>query len=267
MARGMKIYSWNVLFRNADFGNALRFIRESDADIFCLQEVPEELLAKLRALPYALAAAPETDRIFHGARETQYVVTLSKYPIAREERVALAHVEDAPFVRTRLFVSLMMRLGVWARGVGKRNALITDLATPSGLVRVCNLHLPLASRKARVADFERALERNDGALPTVVCGDFNTLEKPHITLLAWLLGGLFSEALCFRSERRDMEKRFRAHGLLNPLYGRKTHGVSRSQLDHILLPERFSVEKAQVLADARGSDHHPIFVEAFYPQP
>ena len=40
----MKIYSWNMLFRNTDLDRAFSFIKSLDFDVFCLQEVPEKNL-------------------------------------------------------------------------------------------------------------------------------------------------------------------------------------------------------------------------------
>ena len=52
-----------------------------------------------------------------------------------------------------------------------------------------------------------------------------------------------------------------AAGFKNPLRGKITHRISRSQLDHILVSSDFSVQNAEVIPDPHGSDHNPITVE------
>lgn len=257
----MKVYSWNMLFQNRRGARALAFIRDTDFDVFCLQEVPEAFLALLKTLPCHLAAAPEVDRLFKGERSTQYVVMLSRFPILREGRIPLPYREPTLPLRSRLFVRSMMWLGIWALGLGNRHALYADLETPSGAVRVFNLHLPLATPVSREEEFERAMLERDPDLPTIVCGDLNILEKPHITPLTWILGGTLGDAFLARRERASVEARFASHQFSNPLRGKSTHPISRSQLDHILVSRHFSVARASVLAGSFGSDHRPIFVE------
>jgi endonuclease/exonuclease/phosphatase family metal-dependent hydrolase len=110
-------------------------------------------------------------------------------------------------------------------------------------------------------EFEIAMAARDRSQPTIVCGDFNTLEKPHITLLNWILGGRASDAALYSRERTHIEKRFVEYELHNPLSGKITHPSSRSQLDHILVSHSFSIKNVAVLPDRIGSDHHPIRVE------
>ncbi len=257
----MKIYSWNMLFQNRHSERALAFIRATDFDVFCLQEVPETFLARLKTLSCFIAVAPEVDRLFKGERSTQYVVILSRFPIISEGRIPLPYREPMLPLRSRLFVQSMMWLRFWALGLGNRHSLFADLATPNGALRVFNLHLPLATPVWREEEFELAMLESNTELPTVVCGDFNILEKPHITPLTWILGGTLGDALLARRERRRVEALFASYQLSNPLRGKSTHAISRSQLDHILVSRHFSAVDADVLADSCGSDHRPIFVE------
>ncbi len=262
MAELMKIYSWNMLFKNAEQERAFDFIEQSDFDIFCLQEVPEEFLARLKERFPNISYAVETARTFAGVRGVQYLVTLSRWPIAESTAIPLAPRAAPAHVRSEIFVRLMMALRLWGRGSGARHNLRTDIVLPdTRTVSVYNLHLPLKHPAWRVEEFEYSLAGRGLQSPTIVCGDFNIIESPHITILNWLLGGTFADAFFWKRERTAAEKRFAEHRLHNPLRSQSTHPTSYSQLDHILLSPDFTVKKARVIRDRHGSDHRPIFVE------
>lgn len=257
----MKIYSWNMLFRNPDMDRAFQFIANADFDVFCLQEVPEDFYERLKTLPFYLSAAPEVERIFNGARSSQYLVTLSRFSLNNEGRIPLPYREIMLPLRARIFVGIMTRLKLWALGVGNRHSLYTDLETPEGTRRVFNLHLPLATPAWRSEEFEKAMLERDPSIPTIVCGDFNILERLHITPISWALGGTLGDFFFYRRERVRIEERFFEHQLTNPLRGKITHRISRSQLDHILVSQSIEILNAEVIADNYGSDHQPIFAE------
>ncbi len=261
MAQNMKIYSWNMLFRNRELERAFDFIAKSDFDIFCLQEVPENFLARLKTLPIAVAAVPETDRLFKKERSTHYGVILSRYPLRSSETIPLPYHESNLSLRGRMFAQFMFATRLWAKALGNRHALYADIETPSGIVRILNLHLPLLTPVLRAEELAHALSYVDFSHPSVVCGDFNILEAPHITPLNWLLGGRIGDTVFHRRERARIEERFATHDLRNVLRGTVTHPLSRSQLDHILISRAFRVKNASVLPDRFGSDHHPICAE------
>ncbi len=249
------------MFKNPDLDRAFEFISKSDFDIFCLQEVPEEFLPALKELPCNISIAPEVARIFAGARGMQYLVTLSRYPILAEGRIPLPQRELELPLRGRIFVSIMTTLRLWARGVGNRHSSYADVDTPAGRVRVFNLHLPLATPRWRAEEFEATMLARDPNVPSIVCGDFNILEHLCTTPISWALGGTFGDMIFYKRERINMEKRFLALELTNPLTGAVTHTISRSQLDHILVSRSFEIKDAAVLSDLYGSDHQPICVD------
>lgn len=252
----MVIYSWNMQFRNRELDRAFEFVSKSDFDIFCLQEVPEAFLARLKALPVHLAQATDADRLFHYPHRA-YIVTFSRYPITAEKTISYpGYWHEIPWYG-KLTTYILRPIG-WSRPEN-RHALLTMLDMPSGKVRLYNLHLTLAAPHRRLREFEEAISmERDQRTPAVVCGDFNIVESPRVSLLNWLLGGRASDALCFRRERTHIEKRFVEHELVNPLRGRVTHAFAGSQLDHILVSSDLTVDEAGVIPDRYGSDHYPI---------
>ena len=255
----MKIYSWNVLFRNKELDRVFAFIRDTEFDIFCLQEVPGSLLEQLKQLPLTVAAAIDVEKILDRGVVPIYNVILTRYPLVHEGTVAFPEYWSLLPLRTRLFVQLMPEK--FFSKIRNRRALYADVLVHDTLVRVFNLHLILAHPTWRLTEFETAMAERDPSRPTIVCGDFNTIEAPHMMLLNWLLGGKLSDAFFHRRERTRIEQQFVEHELQNALQGSVTHPLSRSQLDHILLSHSFSIRHAAVLPESIGSDHHPIYVE------
>lgn len=248
-----------MLFRNRELDRAFQFITESDFDIFCLQEVPEEFLKRLQTLPYFIAFRIDVERLFKEGTTHNYLVILSKHSITAQGEIPFPDYWPRLPLRTRLFVHLMPSR--FFTKIRNRGGLYADVKIDGTSVRVFNLHLILAQPLWRLKEFELAMTARDRARPTIVCGDFNTLQKPHITLLNWILGGRIRDAALYNRERTHIEKRFVEHELTNTLRGEVTHTLSRSQLDHILVSHSFTIKKAEVLPDRIGSDHHPIQAE------
>lgn len=255
----MKIYSWNMLYRNRELERAFDFIAHADFDIFCLQEVPEKFLKQLQTLPYHIAYCTDVERLLLKGTEHIFIAILSKHPIVARHEIPFSDYRSLLPLRTRLFIRLMPPR--FFSKIRNRHGLYADIAINETVVRVFNLHLILAQSAWRLQEFERAMVERDPDKPSIVCGDFNILEKPHITILNWILGGRVSDALRYSRERTHIEKRFLEHELVNTLRGKITHRLSRSQLDHILVSNSFSITNATVLPDRIGSDHHPIRVE------
>lgn len=248
-----------MLYRNRELDRAFAFIAKSDFDIFCLQEVPEAFLKRLQALPCSVAFRIDRELFLAGNRVNNYLVILSRYPIETHGEIPFPEYWSLLPWYARLFVRLMP--SKFFTKTRNRGGLYADITVRKISLRIFNLHLLLAHPALRLKEFELAMAERDASRPTIVCGDFNTLEKPHITPLNWLLGGPVSDAALFGRERTHIEKRFVEHELVNPLYGGITHPLSQSQLDHILVSHSFSIKKAEVLHDRNGSDHHPIYVD------
>ncbi len=247
-----------MLFRNKELDRAFEFISKSDFDIFCLQEVPEVFLKRLQTLPYFIVFRTDVERLFAKGTKHLFVVILSKHPIKTQGEIPYPDYGELVPLRTHLFIYLMRPLHF--SKIRNRGGLYADVAVGEHALRVFNLHLILAQPKWRLEEFEMAMAERDTTRPTIVCGDFNILESPKITILNWLLGGRFNDTLFWTRERTHIEKRFISHELSNPLRGKDTHPLSRSQLDHILVSHSLSIKDASVLPDRIGSDHHPILV-------
>ncbi len=256
---GVKIYSWNIYFRNHLFERALEFIQSHEFDVFCLQEVTDAFLEKVRKLPYFIAVGADIDRLFPDGVDRNHLVIISKHPIV-EARPFEMPIPHAP-LRRRAFVRIMHFLG-WSK-IENNGGLWAKVIAPGfpGGMQIFSLHILLSYPKARAAEFERVMEERVCGIPAVVCGDFNIIDSPRLSILNWILGGTILDALLWWRERLDMEERFKTHGLVNPLRGRVTHPLSHSQLDHILVSNKLTIARADVLMEKPGSDHRPIRVD------
>lgn len=251
-----------MLDTNERFDEALAFVQDADCDVMCLQEVPPKFFALLQSLPDRhLASTIDEELGSPSTRMRRRLVLLSRFAIKDQQEFPLPNHERSSLRKT-LFLSVMRYLGFSWRSEGGegRHALFARLDTPHGVIQFINLHLTLASTaRHRVADMRTVLERM--RTPAVICGDFNTLESPLMTPLNWLLGGAIPDALFWKRERRDMETLFAAHDLANPLRGRVTRPLTRSQLDHILIPRDWYAQGARVDKERHGSDHCPVSIE------
>ena len=247
-----------MLFRNTEQDRAFAFIRDIDFDIFCLQEVPGRFLKRLQTFPFHIEHTIDTERGF-SSTERLYLVILSRYPIKNQGVIPFPDYWPLLPLYSRLFIRLMpSRLFSKSRN---RGGMYADITIHDVLMRVFNLHLILMQPTWRLKEFELAMVERNPSQPTIVCGDFNIIESPRVSLLNWLHGGSPADTLLYRRERTHIEKRFVAHELVNPLRGETTHSFAGSQLDHILVSHSFSIKNASVLRDRIGSDHHPLRIE------
>ena len=248
-----------MLFNNRELGPALQFIKGSDFDIFCLQEVPETFLSQLKKLPCYFVSCVDVERLNGNEVTPIYLVVLSKYPIISSSEISLPDYQNQQPLRSRIFI-MLMRLFHFGK-MRNRHALFVDVEKESTVVRTFDLHLVLGAPEWRLKEFETAMSKKDVSIPTIVCGDFNLIESRRMSSLNWLLGGRVSDMFFYKRERAVIEKRFAEYELQNPLRGMNTHSFANSQLDHILASRSFSIKNFEVIPDRFGSDHHPIVVE------
>jgi endonuclease/exonuclease/phosphatase family metal-dependent hydrolase len=101
----LKVLSYNVMFlsyikdlKPGELNPVIRYIRDLDADIVCLQEVGPDFIQKGRFSPEVQKALSAYKYIVSGADENRYsVVCLSKYKVIRHKRIKYESKSNSSF--------------------------------------------------------------------------------------------------------------------------------------------------------------------------
>lgn len=224
----LRVLTYNVNYGGARPDLAVEIIRNSGAEIVCLQETTPQWAQYLRQ-------ALGRDYRFMQFRDSQYRMGgglgfLAKVP-ARE-------------------VAYIPSETTWFDGW------IMKFETALGPVQVINVHLrpPISDRGSWVSgyfttDDDRQLEmekfhaRREPQTPTVILGDFNDGENSAV--VRWLKGKGLSNAL----------PQFDRY---NPTWQWQTSVVTlKRRMDHIFYPPEFDCTAARVIP-AGASDHFPV---------
>jgi endonuclease/exonuclease/phosphatase family metal-dependent hydrolase len=224
----VRVLTYNINWGGGGAALAAQAIRDSGADIVCLQETTpewEQFLRRTLARDYPFMEFRQSQGRMGGG-----LGFLTKLP-ARE----IAYVPS---------------------DTGWFDGWITKFETPLGPVQVINIHLrpPVSDSGSfvsgyfttgddRLREMERFYAQREPALPTVVMGDFNDGEKSSV--VRWLEGKEFTNALP-QFDRRS------------PTWQWQTSVVTlRRRMDHILYSREFDCASARVMRTG-ASDHFPV---------
>src|SRR5882724_10571338 len=101
----MKVCSWNMYCYNKHLDEVLGFLRATDADIVCLQEVPDTLFRKLTVPGMHIAHAIDSEPLKQKKVPTNYNVILSRFPIRADRAIPLPEIVNPR--RTRAVIRIM----------------------------------------------------------------------------------------------------------------------------------------------------------------
>jgi endonuclease/exonuclease/phosphatase family metal-dependent hydrolase len=257
----MKICSWNVYFYNTNPDEVLEFVKNNDFDIWCLQEVSEDLLDQLKRLSHDLVFTTDHTRVDGEFSEDCYLVILTKHKIINSHSFMVSESWQQPF-RTKAFVKLMKRFN-WVEKILNHHAIYADtkLTGQNETVRVFSTHLRHNGSSERIKELSVISGFFSEEHSNILCGDFNTVYNSWLNMFNYIMGSPVQEAMPWNSETKIMERFFKDLNLKNPLKGKTTHSFFKGQLDHILVPEKWKVKEADVIQELSGSDHYPIFTD------
>ncbi len=252
----MRVVSWNVFNRNATPPAKIAdFLLAQDADVICLQEVPDPVLRELLGRDdtgYAHAVARGMRCAEHGEC---FLVILSRYPVIRHKKIRGNEGRG-----WRSFFS-----SVWHRLEEHLESHYIDVLTQEDRVRIFNVHLEVGTGpRNRLTQFLRVL-RHSAHGKNIIAGDLNIYGETWYQRFIGLMwfGLQFRELLM--DEREEFERVFSKFRLRNMFRGRTTfcavEGAADFQFDHILLPEDAIVSSTSVFEEQCGSDHKLIIAD------
>jgi len=261
----LKLLDWNVYCENGNTRAVTEFISAQNADIVCLQEVSEELLARLSRLPtHALATALDEYRVKNGKHIPSYLVIMTNLTVTEVRAVKFKRQPKR---------SLLALFARWLRIEECLEYQYADVLFMRGTVlkkpvpiRIFNTHLEsIAGPKHRIARFTQVLRSFAAGKRNIVCGDLNVLRAWYSFLwrlfLKFLQGELVTWEELWIKEYKVFEKMFEKAHLFNVFNGATTHEWSGNQLDYILVPQGTEIARKTLFEETHGSDHKPMLVE------
>jgi endonuclease/exonuclease/phosphatase family metal-dependent hydrolase len=253
----MRIISWNIRFNNRRAIQAIKSALLYDADVLCLQEVPQKALAWLRKLDnYSVNASYDFSHS-RDPRKNGYICTVTKSEAVEATEVNYDHSEHRSILN-RVFYRMMNH------HTEHHTGLVVLISTPQGPVRIVNTRLSCAiGTRDRLTEFQTLLEHvSTDNIPTIFCGDFNVVDsKLFNRITGWLRG---FKSFDYRiNERGAFEALYKKAKLVNIFRGQPTMFFNKPtlQFDHILVPQGTHIDDKQIPKKRYGSDHRMLLTD------
>lgn len=256
----MRLLTWNIKRDNKNLKkntrkfkaeNILSGIKNFDADIICLQEVPQNLLR-----PIKLTMAEKGYKMFQCSEYRRP----NKKLFTRMLILTRVEVQNDGIISHRddMFSSFHIRLQNEQQSI---ESMYVDVLVGSKKVRVFNTHLPLSvPPRVRMKYLDSILSHFDGDSENVVCGDFNPVSKfPFNVFWGWAHSYRLKDYLTY--EPLMVRKKVKEAGLKSLFRFKCTHPITRQQLDYILAPKTLEIKEKKVISKRYKSDHKPLLVE------
>jgi endonuclease/exonuclease/phosphatase (EEP) superfamily protein YafD len=147
-AKHISVMQLNAFYRNKDYGSIVRFIKKTNPDVVCIEELTNNLESYLR-------------------------INLRDYPykkyVPHEDDLGIGVFSKIPWKRTDILQF----------GPAQSESVVADLAWGSGIVRLVCVHpyAPISARHYQIRNEQLAALGtfvSAQAIPTVIVGDLNT---------------------------------------------------------------------------------------------
>lgn len=246
--KSISLISYNVHFFNFfTKGNALDYIRYSDADIICMQEFACEksLLGdfSLAAIRLKLYKYPYSHIEFLSSNKNMKkgIATFSKYPIIKKEKIDFGNKNHSAlnsYIKIKKDTIQVLNCYLESNKLTQTEKDITNWEDENGIIKkIYNKLSEAANKRRRQAEIVSTKENPN--IPSIICGDLNDVPNSFV----------------YRKLRGDYDDAFLT---LGRGLGTTFHeGFFQFRIDYIFFnkfiePNLFSIDKIE------KSDHYPI---------
>ncbi len=243
----MKIVTWNVYKDNKTIEQAAQKVKDVDADVVCLQEVPRDKIGLFTEhYPYHASAMETWTERKSGDEISILNLILSKHEL---HDIAIEDISLGAIYSTTKYTKFSSEF---------ISASFTHHGTE---YQICNAHLRcVAPPSVRIKQLNQILELLDESKEQIICGDLNTFSWPLINLMVWKRYKYTLKEL-MTNGRRLFGKIFNEHGLQNPHIGSWTWKYFPVQYDYILVDKDIQVTGAYKDRKLAGSDHFMLIAD------
>lgn len=256
----MKIISWNVSRNEKKRSFQTQFLKNSDAQIICLQEVTANCLKILEKEFYNYSITIGKEFFYNKDPKYSiklYLVILSELDINRAEKINHINYEESQ-------IPLAYKIFEKKKFVNKHiETLIVQVTFKNKKYTIFNSHLEcVASPYFREKQLNNILNQSNSHENNIFCGDYNTFGRAYINLVLFPLFN-YSTKEIFVNENKLFHEEFSKRELYNSLdnlgtFKRKTFKMLPFQIDYILLSKKISLSQVYIDKKAPGSDHLPV---------
>lgn len=251
----MKVLSYNVEgFNNTaddtDLKAIIAYIKDSGADIVCLQEARS---GKYGVADSLRSTYPHSDTTHIGTRKDNAVALFTRYPIIRKETIGYASEGngsvayflkiggDTVLVVNNHFESNRLSPGEKARYKEMLKGEMEQDTAREESRRLLHKLADAGKRRAPQADSVHAFIATHTDYPTIVCGDFN--DNPISYTHHTIANGLTD---CYIATGNGIGMSYNQKGFF-------------VRIDNIMCSEHFTPYNCKVDNKIESSDHYPIF--------
>ena len=183
------------------------------------------------------------------AKAQHYLVILTRIPVCRHFCDYLDSAPPKSFLAKRHQIQSV------------RQFHYVDLVCQKTKFRIFNIHLEVAvGPKKRLAQFDN-LVKNFG-VNNLICGDFNIFPHPIGSFfVGWAASFTLSDYAT--NERKKFEEKFQKLSLNNIFVKKITYPKYKLQLDHILVPQNFTILEKKLEKKLSNSDHLWLFCDIY----
>lgn len=253
----MKVISYNIYRHNKQLTKVFNFLQNSQADIICLQEVPQIFLKKLESDNPNKYYINYSSEYFIKSNKNKsiilYNIILSKFKIDKVKEIP--HLEYEKFPIYYRWINKYDRLDI--------KGIYIDITTNKNQkFRIFNSHLEcVVSPNFRINQFKNLYTHKSLSHKNIFVGDYNVFANPALSTFIGFFSGYTPKDYII-IEKNQFKNLFQSLNLRNIFHKKRTFKTFPIQTDFIVVDKDINFKMPIVhKSELNGSDHYPISVE------